>query len=125
MKVGSSGLYFEPRAMRDRSPHCGTGVLARRFAFAGLKFLEVCDGAQSKATREDARFTFVFWPYCKRAAGLITRVPRHEKPGTGRSTAPLDQKTCCSLRERRRDRSCLSRTVTIIVTSSARELGLG
>jgi hypothetical protein len=30
--------------MRDSSPHCGTGVLARRFAFAGLKFLEVCRG---------------------------------------------------------------------------------
>ena len=34
----------------------GTGVLARRFGFAGLKFLR-CVTAQSKATGEDARFT--------------------------------------------------------------------
>ena len=33
-----NGLCFESRARRDSSPHCGTGVLARRFAFAGLKF---------------------------------------------------------------------------------------
>src|SRR5262245_4544837 len=43
-------------AHRDGSPHCGTGVLARRFGFAGLKFLR-CVTAQSKATGEDARFT--------------------------------------------------------------------
>jgi len=37
-----------PRAMRERSPHCGTGVLARRFAFAGCEILEVCDGLRQK-----------------------------------------------------------------------------
>src|SRR5262245_32434621 len=34
--------------MRDCSPHCGTGVLARRFSFAGLKFLEVYRGLSQK-----------------------------------------------------------------------------
>ena len=32
------GLCFEIRAMRNKSPHYGTGVLAGRFVFTGLEF---------------------------------------------------------------------------------------
>jgi hypothetical protein len=40
MKVGSKGMACTSRGARhkDRSLHCGTGVLARRLAFAGPKF---------------------------------------------------------------------------------------
>jgi hypothetical protein len=69
---GSSSLSV--RAIRDRSPHCGTGVparawtgvLARPFGVAGLKFLEVCDRARPKqrpfavAVAGDPRERFLF-----------------------------------------------------------------
>jgi hypothetical protein len=46
MKVG---LCFESRAMRDSSPHCGTGVLARQIAKTAWKLAKL-HGRESLAT---------------------------------------------------------------------------
>ena len=47
-------MCFESRATRDSSPHCGTGVLARRFAFACSKFWRRVTGL-SQNQRQRAR----------------------------------------------------------------------
>ena len=76
------GLCFEIRAMRNRSPHCGTGVLARRFVFTGLEFWSVWRGSV-KATGEGARFTFG-----ERAKGERRKAKGERRTGNGeRGTA--------------------------------------